>query len=479
MNSVVDKNLVAFIKEQIKSKNYLVVLKTCENANLDSDLILFFQAQVYFRLQKYDLAKKYFLKIKDISLKNNKYYFLKGLIFEKLKDIISAEHGYFMAVRKLPTNHKYLKKYMSFMRSNNLYEDAIKKIEVVADNKKGKDFLLRLEIVKFHMSNKDLKAAFTLLRELESHSNVNFDLIHSNYVLIYESIGDYESALLKMAKIHDIVPEFNLKRDEFNYLLNKSTKVNVADFYNFELRNKNKNLTIVFSPLENKFVLRGYDFNTSVLFVNEKIFSYYTYGYDDLIDYISRVIEDNSFDKINLTGSSKGSFAAINMALGLEKYFPNKKIKVIAFSPQAEIFPINNDILGLASYKWVLRSSKIYHIMQFNLQKYGSPMNRMGDSTIEINIIYGDCHSRDRKEAEKFAKFKNVELMPLNEYPFHTSVLLYTKKGALLEKALTNKAAMQTKDDIFFAQENDSILTQQIVGKINEYNFDLNEILLN
>ncbi|WP_347455429.1 hypothetical protein [Acinetobacter thermotolerans] len=116
--------------------------------------------------------------------------------------------------------------------------------------------------------------------------------------------------------------------------------------------------------------------------------------------------------------------------------------------------------------------------MNDDLVKFGNPINRLNESNIDIQIVYGGAHHRDKLEAENFSKFSNVILSPIKDYPFHTSLLIYTKKGEKLKQALTRKIDSKSKDDQFFRPENNEQLILELLNKIEFYNYDLNDILL-
>ena len=467
------------IEEQIKSKDYVLALQTCNEYLEDGDIKFYFLARIYFFLKKYKISKDYLLKIENNTLKDNKYYFLRGQIFEKLKNFEEAEKSFYVSVRKHPKNKKYIKKYIDYVRSQKNYEFAISKLEEIAKKRLDKDFYLKIEIAKYKVFNKEYKTSFLILKDLESRLDSDLDAINLVYASIYESIGDYENALLYNEKIKSFNIESEFKKNDLRFFLNRERENLVDKIYNFDLFFRNKNLTIVLSPLPNKFILRGYDFKTSVLYINEKFFSYYTYDYLNLIEYIIDIVNINQFDYINLTGSSKGSFAAINLGIGLGDRLKNKKINVVAFSPQAFIYPLNKDIRGLPSYKMLLNKSNESVSFLEDLKMFGNPIKRIDEVDIKVNIIYGSDHERDGIEAEKYIGVKNVTLKPLLDYPFHTSILMYTKKGDSLVKALSNKTAAANKDDQFFKPENNDVLVNQILNNIHKYDLDLNDLLLN
>ena len=58
------------------------------------------------------------------------------------------------------------------------------------------------------------------------------------------------------------------------------------------------NFFIMLFSIENKFILRGYNFNTSVLFISEKLMTYYTYQYENLIEYLVDIIKKTIYIKL-------------------------------------------------------------------------------------------------------------------------------------------------------------------------------------
>ncbi|WP_347455428.1 hypothetical protein [Acinetobacter thermotolerans] len=350
---------IAEIDTLIQGKKFSSALAVCkllieDQYIVERDKVYLLLSHIYFNLKKYEESCQYFLKINDVNLKDNKYFFFKGKIFEKIGDFEKAEHGYYVALRKSPKNRRYLKKYIEYSCKFNYYGSAIKKIEKLVRSKPEKSFYLNLEIAKFYIQKNDLKKAFFILKNISSSNEIEQSLIQETYSLIYESFGDYETALRKLDVINSLDIYQALKKDELIFKNESKRSNNIFDFYNFNYLEKNNILTIIFSSIENKFILKGYDFNTSSLFVSEKLMTYYTYQYENLINYIVNIVKENNFEKINLVGSSKGSFAAINVAVGLEKQLEQKKIRVIAFSPQSYIYPLNNNIKGLPSYKKAL-----------------------------------------------------------------------------------------------------------------------------
>lgn len=269
------------IEALIAGKNFSAALFLCEKMiegqiYFQIEELYLILSRINFSIKSYEKAFMYFSKVNDVTLKDNKYYFLKGQIFEKLKNFENAEHGYFVALRKAPKNRKYLKKYIEFVSKNNFYDSVIGKLEKLALTKPEKSFFLNLEIAKYYISRNNLKEAFSILKKINSVTDLENNLISEVYALVYESFGDYDTALKNLEKI--IYPDVfqSIKKDEISFHCNGNRSNNVENFYNFDFVKKNKILTIVFSSIENKFILRGYNFNTSVLFISEKLMTYYT-----------------------------------------------------------------------------------------------------------------------------------------------------------------------------------------------------------
>ncbi|RZK48071.1 MAG: hypothetical protein EOO99_11525 [Pedobacter sp.] len=271
------------------------------------------------------------------------------------------------------------------------------------------------------------------------------------------------------------------------FLLGEKIFPNVIDTFNFlyEYKENSNSLSVVLSPIKNKFILRGYDFKTNKLFVSEKFIAYYTYNHENLINYLVDLISKNNYHSVNLTGSSKGSFGAIILGISLSKKLKLLKIlckvRVVAFSPQTEIYPLNNNIIGLPSYKNLIKFAKNYNSIDWGLKTYGLIRKILDDidkNFLSIFVIYGENHFHDKVEAQRLSCSSLIKLLPIPSYSFHTSIVLYTKKGEQLSKTLTNKIHTSNEDAAYLSPKNSNNLLKDFLLNVDKFNYDLNDLLL-
>lgn len=472
------------LESLMDSKKYDLALKECtkyiQENNIDhSDEIYFLLARIYFNLKKFDLAHQEISKISSKERMNSRYYFLKGRILQKLGELEPAIDDFFIAVRKKPDNNKYLKTYISLMNKQKKYTNLYENLSFLSNLKKVDSFFLEIEKIKVLIKLGNFDLVDKLIATLSPKNIDEKDAYYEVKGDFYYNLGDTDKALNCYSNINKKSVETILKvldKSERNEVFLNN---NFDSIYGFHFLDKGtKNLTVVFSPILDKFVLRSYPFKSSVLFVCEKTFTYYTLAYEQLVDYINSIVSDKRIDKVTLTGSSKGSFAAINIGIGLSHKMKNGKVRSIAFSPQTQLSPLNENISRLPSYNLLRKKSKSSSTVAHYLLNYGNIEKRILNSDLDIHIVYGDAHPRDKFEAERLANYSNVSLRPIMNYPFHTSVLLYTRKGESLINALTNKVHSLNKDDAFFVPENNDKLVNDFISVANNYHYDLNELIL-
>lgn len=467
------------IESHLKAKEYFLALDICEkilsnHLIQDVDKIYFFLARIYFNLEDYSLSKKYLLKINRKELQTARFYFLLGRIEEKQKN--DACDSLYMAVYKNPQNEKYLNKYIQYMIKNNKLEKLLESLLFIVDSGKNKYFYVECSIVDVLIKLNILDQALSRLEKIDFSQCVDLDKMNELLGDIYWNQGQKELAVKYYNLILNKRNEVILKIIDLSLDHDGNLGCSIFDLYNFSFQNKStKNIVIVFSPIKSKFILERYDFKTSVLFVSENIYTYYTLGCDYLVNYLVDFIGENYIDTVTLMGSSKGSFAAINIGWQLSKKIGAKRVKVVAFSPQTLLFPMNMNINNLPSYKSLIKISKSHNCVDYYLKKFGC-LSKISEN-IQISIIYGALNQKDAAEAQRLQNIQSVKLMPIPDYPFHTSLLLYSKKGDSLKKAFTQKIHSKNKDDEFFRPENNEKLIQSFLCKLETMNYDLHDVL--
>ncbi|MCK8688353.1 hypothetical protein, partial [Pseudomonas umsongensis] len=147
--------------------------------------------------------------------------------------------------------------------------------------------------------------------------------------------------------------------------------------------------------------------------------NFYIYNFMGLAKFISDIIGGKRYKIVNLIGTSKGSFAAINYGIYLSGLMEGVKFVVLAFSPQTQLFPLNENIKGLPSYVGLLNRSKSRKVLDYSLKKYGCIFERSSEIgvNISINLVYGGLHRRDETECHRISKMKNTYCYPVEGYP--------------------------------------------------------------
>lgn len=439
-----------------------------------------------YRQGNYQACLAYFEQLKKYTALNNKDIYEMGLAHEAVGQLVAAENCYYVALRKMPKNKHYLKHFQTFMRSQDLGAQFLAYVQKIIALKPEKTVDLQIFLIDYYIAQKDFTQA--LYHALEANAIIpqHADLLKL-IIYIYNKKKMFRQGLCIAKQLIALHP----KDFQANVLLkNMYLKNNLAiqplaeNVYNFlDVRQEQPSdtLTIVFSSLEGKFILKNYEFKTDKLFLSENKMTFYTYAFESLRNYLIELISTRQYKKVNLVGSSKGSFAAMNVGMALADALKQVSFQVVAFSPQTQLFPINKNIEKLPSYRTLNTLAKHNISIQSDLENYGNleKINAKMTNNIKIFTFYGEFHERDKKECLRVVGFNGVELKPVVDYPFHTTILLFTKKGDALINGLTARFSATVKtDDDFFAPENADELTQKFLKSIDQHHYNLNDYLL-
>src|SRR5690606_14993495 len=119
-----------------------------------------------------------------------------------------------------------------------------------------------------------------ILGTLTPKDPIEKDIFYEMHGDLYYSLGNIDKALMYYKKINKKNIETILKVLDKSNQNKEFLNENFDEIYGFHFVDKEtKNLTVVFSPILDKFVLKSYPFKTSVLFVCERTFTYYTLAY--------------------------------------------------------------------------------------------------------------------------------------------------------------------------------------------------------
>lgn len=321
---------------------------------------------------------------------------------------------------------EYSDEYMSF-----IYENSIRDNDVITTNVKSIfDSLCICNATNFNEHNKIIKNIsinnlsineYGLLLRLWKKKNLNFTFL---FEILYSHINDikfddsYLSILpviansdsVEISRAYDL--SFRERDEKFSSLLNDD------DLY------------IVLSSNPNKYELYNKTFPGDVLYISDKLSSYYTYFPDELIKHIADklYLDLKKYKRLILIGGSKAGHGALCLAnrLVLSGY-PNRII-VFCFSPQINLnkpsdfgFVISERFSSLRFYKNICCEinslCKNSFIQYSNLEEYCEFIN---NPNVFVNIFIS---------ANNF--FDNLELMPLANYFNYSNVFIFRLPGNL------------------------------------------------
>ncbi|MDP1369193.1 hypothetical protein Q8G42_00110 [Acinetobacter lwoffii] len=445
------------------------------------------EALSYYNNKCFLDALNCFKEVEEYKSLDNKDYYLKGLIHESLEQVDEAQNCFYVALRKVPKNKNYLNKFTEYMISHKLEDILLTKLERIIVLRSGTALEIQNYLIDFYLKNKEEDKALKVAMEA-IFFNPNNSNILKKIIKIYDKKKAYKQGLLVANQLIELDQkdfEANMLLTNMQFRNNNKDSLPVENIYNFlpmNLDDPCESLSIVFSSIEKKFILKNYMFNTDRLFISENKMTFYTFCFNELKSYIANIIDNKKYKYINLIGSSKGSFAAINYGMALSKEFKDVMFQVVAFSPQTQLYPMNENIGRLPSYRGLNRLAKQNISIKNDLEKHGNLEQLNSEITDNINIlaIYGELHERDEKECLRMKSFNCIELKPIESYPFHTSILLFTKKGEALIKGLTSRFDDNTvkNDDNFFAPQNSEELAKNFINSIDRYNYELSDYLI-
>lgn len=306
----------------------------------------------------------------------------------------------------------------------------------------------------------------------------------------YYANKKFQKSLAICKTLVDISPRnyiYNVKLLNSYAKLKKNFTTPIVNLYNFlsvENQQYSKTVTIIFSSIQSKFILKGYNFNSEKLYVSENMMNFYIVEFDALVRYLSDIIISKKYKYINLVGFSKGGFAAINVGRALSASMTGLIFNVVAFSPQTVLFPFNDNIAKLPSYKALNRLAKTNISIRKYLERFGSCFNPNFDiplSPINVKVLYGELLNRDRIECLRLESLSNTKIIPILGYPFHDSIVLFAKKGEDLINRLTKRYTKSKRktDEDFFTPKNPKQLANRFIATMEKYSYELNDLLIN
>lgn len=441
----------------------------------------------YFNQNEFNMSLKYIREIEKVNKLDSNDYYLMGLIYEVLKQVDEAKNCFYMSLKRAPKNKKKLEKFINYMESNNLEEELQVKLERIVSLKFSLAIEIQIFLINYYFKIKQYDKSLKIALEANLIHPENISVL-KKIIKIYEKKKEYKKGLFlsnKLVKLSEkdfesnmILANMKLK----NGIEENPPAENIYKFLSVPSENNYfETLTIIFSSIKGKFLIKNYPFKSDKLFIAELKMTSYTYSFENLKNYLSEYISKGGYKKVNLVGSSKGGFAAINMGVALSKEMEEVYFKIASFSPQTQLYPFNENIAHLPSYVVLNKLAKNNISVLSDLKKYGN-LNNISTSiskNIKVSVIYGDSHAKDVIECLRIKENSFIEYTPVPNYPLHSTLLIFTKKGDELVKAMTTRFSSKIKtDDDFFTPDNVDDFTSDFLNSIDRYKYDLNDYLI-
>lgn len=287
----------------------------------------------------------------------------------------------------------------SLIRSNKFSNNLNIILNYLFDNKleiNNTDFLKKIDFKEININEFGLLLLLFNKRNIcykQLYNYINSDLsqfsLDKQFIVLLDFISDKENNITQLLKIYD----FYFKKQKNESLLSK----NLCQ----------RDLYIILSSNPNKYELFKRQFPSDVLFIRDKLCTYYTYKPDELIDYIIKqnLIKVNSYNRIILLGGSKAGHGLFIFASLFNQLFINsKKIIVLAFSPQINLYKTNLIDLNISERFSSLRfykniCCKIDYRFNESFNKYCNIDNLIKDiKNIDINIFISEENFFDGEE---------------------------------------------------------------------------------
>lgn len=141
-----------------------------------------------------------------------------------------------------------------------------------------------------------------------------------------------------------------------------------------------------------------FDYNT--LFISDRAGSYYTREAGKLAKSIALFIEANQVKDVVFLGCSKAGYGVLLVGPAVAVHSPMLNVKVLTFSPQTQIYPVN-ELLTFPSYHKLIERSKSDDDLLNDLKRYGHLLFGFSGINCRTVVIYGELHMVDKKEVAR------------------------------------------------------------------------------
>ena len=223
--------------------------------------------------------------------------------------------------------------------------------------------------------------------------------------------------------------------------------------YKIELRPASGDTLIVLMSPSPNFILGKYRFRHSVVCMADSRLTYYTHNAMRQCRHMINFAREGGFRTVLFLGSSKGGLGALLWASIAFRREKGIRIKCLSFSPQTQIYPMNEHMIHLPSYQRMISRLDTESLYAAGIRKYGNVAERVTASRLAATVVYSSGNAMDAAEAFRLASAPNIFLYPV-DLKFHGSMLAFTSKigDEFRLRKLVNKLYANAKTDLDLAR---------------------------
>lgn len=181
-----------------------------------------------------------------------------------------------------------------------------------------------------------------------------------------------------------------------------------------------KTLIVVFSAFAHP-ALRKHPFKYDSLHIADKKLFYYLHNPGKQTLIVQNFITQAGYERVIFLGSSKGGAGALLWSSLMYRRDVKFRIYCMAFSPQAKLYPFNENLASLPTYMGNMKLMETSQAQRVNFETYGNVPEYVLGQTPPTRVIYSSKCRMDVIEAQALSGNQAVELVPLN-IAFHGSI---------------------------------------------------------
>lgn len=421
---------------------------------------LFFKGVCLMKLEKWERAEEAIGQaLGALSRPAAKSHYRHGACLLKLKRIDDAVAAFKKAVARAPNSAKYglaLDQAMIKAGHAGAVASGLRARLDVAPGNLGLWMRLAaaLELAKDYAG---MEAACHAALAI-GPDNAPLQARHGNALKHLGRYAEAAEAYRRAIALNDTMPRWHVALADAVSHVRPDSRVRPALRYTHTLAwsaNRHDTLYIVFSPYKNRFILNHFAFGGDTLLIHENRLTYYTYNLDALVAEIVDTVGVRNYRRVCLVGASKGCFGALSVAALAAPQLPGTAFYSVAFSPQTIIYPKNENIHGLPSYRQLLKSAKGSITTLTDLKKNGGLawLHDVNPPNLGGKVVFGALFERDKTEALRLQAVKHLDMLPIPGWALHSTAALFTKEGESLRRTASARFA-KASDDAFFTPAN-------------------------